>query len=97
MDEQLRLPITVVDRGPVDVPVRGLERLGDTDEWGSLILRLLEASGMPVSRYRMLGGGQAVSVEVGPLELRGHGDCLADFVTELFLEAMRLRPLLGAA
>jgi hypothetical protein len=68
-----------------------LERLGETGEWGALMLRLLEASGMPVSRYRMVGGDQAVSVRVGPLELRGRGEELADFVSDLFVEAMRLR------
>lgn len=95
--EQLRLQLEVVERGGAEVvPLRGLERLGETHEFGTLLLDLLEASGMVVGRYEAFGGGVGVTVEIGPLSLHASGKSLSEFASELFLEAMSLRCYLPA-
>lgn len=98
MGEQLVLSIEEFRRRE-DVKVRhahDIERLGGTHEWGSLMLKLLEASGLEVNRFPAFAGGVSVEVRIGPLTLGASGAEIADFATDLFVEAIRLRSFLAA-
>jgi hypothetical protein len=91
--EQLRLPLT--DELPgvePPVPLYGLERLGETAEFGSLLLRLLELNGWHVAQLRgFAGDGVLVIARKGPFEVARTGARLADIATDVFREAMHLK------
>lgn len=75
----------------------GLELLGSTHEWGSLMLQLLEQKGWTLVRTQAFAGeGILVVARKGPFEVRRQGATLAEFATDLFMEAMALDGATGA-
>jgi hypothetical protein len=83
---QLRLPLD-------DVAGDGLVRLGETDEFGSLLLRLLELDGWEVATGlpAFAGAGVLVIARKGPFEVKRTAPRLADIATDVFVEARSLR------
>lgn len=70
----------------------GLERLGDTVEFNSLLLRLLELSGWEIVKAPGFAGeGVLVIARNGPFEVRRQGARVADLVCDVFTEAMQLK------
>jgi hypothetical protein len=72
--------------------VATLERLGETREFGSLLLRLLSLDGWDVGHVRAFAGdGVLVVARRGELEVRRQGASVADVACDVFTEAMELR------
>lgn len=71
-------------------PLRGLERLGSTVEFGRQLLRLVEADGWLVHTCTRIGGGVLVDCRRGDHRVTRDGDTLADIACDVYLEAMRL-------
>lgn len=83
-----------------------MERLGDTFEFGYMLLELLSLSGWQVAVTTPFAGmdetGERraevlVIASRGPLEVRRIGETVAAVATELFGEAMRLQGRVLAA
>jgi hypothetical protein len=72
---------------------RDLVRLGESHEFGSALVLLMRALGFRVDVHdEAFAGSTVVTVGIGPLELHGTGESLADVpLTELFKEAVELR------
>jgi len=79
------------DVAPPD-ELRGLERLGATVEFGSLLLNLLEMDGWDVQRVGAFAGeGVLVIARRGPFEVRRTGESIGEISTEVFKECAALR------
>lgn len=68
-----------------------LQRLGETTEFGSMLLRLLSLDGWEVVRTRAFGGGVLVIARKGEHEIRRSGGSLADVACDVFGAAMALK------
>jgi hypothetical protein len=62
-----------------------LERLGETREWGLLMLHLLELDGWKVTIRPRLADGVLVYAQRDRLVIFRAGDTIADVAVELFL------------
>lgn len=70
--------------------LRGLERIGSSLEFGSLLLRLVELDGWTVMRRPRVGGGEIIECARGDQRVCRDADMLADVAVDVFREAMRL-------
>lgn len=82
-------------------PERDVERLGDSLEFGSLLLETLSAHGWTVTVQSAFGGGIVDEDVAGVLviasknghEVRGVGRSIADVAGEIFAEATRVQAI----
>lgn len=70
----------------------GLERLGESDEWGETLIWLLRRGGWTVVRTRAFAGGEFVIArhQSTGRELRAAGERLAHAAYPVFRAAMEL-------
>lgn len=70
-------------------PLHGLERLGDTHDWGAALLRLCELRGWTIDERPRLGGGVIVIACRDGCVIERAGATTADVAAPIFEEAMR--------
>lgn len=68
-----------------------LERLGDSDSWGQLLIGLLENAGWEVTRRSVIGDGVLLIATGHGTSVSAAGDTLAAAAAPLFERVMALR------
>jgi hypothetical protein len=80
-------------RRPAQEDLGSIERLGETTEFRSLLLKLLRLQGWTVDERPAFGGGWLVIASKNGVEVCRKGDSLAEISTEVFKEATRAQAL----
>lgn len=72
----------------------GLQRLGDSYEWGEMLAQLLELGGWTIHRRRAFAGNGVLLIATHPdgYDLRSTGPSFAAAISPLFIEAVTIRP-----
>jgi hypothetical protein len=66
-----------------------MQRIGETHEWGSALLRLCELRGWTIEQRPALGGGVIVIACRAGRVVQHAGETVADAAAPIFLEAMQ--------